>query len=218
MRYSLYLLLAVFSAGTLRAQDSTGLAGTTVQEVTSQLGNSPYLFTNWYSGIIRTADGKVHDGISLRYDLKQDAVEYKTGNSLYRLTNGITEFNIPTGIDLYIFKSGFPAVNGLTTQNFYRVLYDGNTKLLKRYTQPITIEKASPTVQMDREYKLFIFKDDRMAEVKLNDKNSFLKLLSDEKNKMLYIIKEQQLDFAAEDDLINLLQEYDAYKAGRGGN
>jgi hypothetical protein len=218
MRYLLFFLLAVFTVGILRAQDSSGLAGTPFQEVTSQNGSSPYLFPDWYTGLVRTSDGKVHDGISLRYDVKKDEVEYKTGNSLYRLTNGVTEFNIPTGTDLYTFKNGFPAISQLTAQTFYRVLYDGNTKLLKRYSQPITVEKASPTVQMDRNYQLFVFKDNKMAEVKLNDKNSFLKLLSDERNKMQYIIREQQLDFAAEDDLINLLQEYDAYKAGRGGN
>jgi hypothetical protein len=42
--------------------------------------------------------------------------------------------------------------------------------------------------------------------------------LTDEKNKLNYVIREQQLDFAADDDLIRLLEEYDSYKAGRGGN
>jgi hypothetical protein len=218
MRNLFIVTLVLFTAGTLRAQDSTGLAGTPFQETNFEKGDSPYLFSDWYSGLVRTADGKVHDGVNLRYDLKKDEVEYKTGTSLYRLTNGVTEFNIPTGTDLYIFKNGFPAINGQTTQSFYRVLYDGNTKLLKKYTRPIKIEKASPTVQLDQDYKLFIFKDNKLSPVKLSDRKSFLKLLPDEKNKMNYIIKEQQLDFAAEDDLINLLQEYDSYKAGRGGN
>jgi hypothetical protein len=201
------------------AQDSTGLAGTPFQEVKLSPGEtSPYLFNDWYMGTVRTSDDKVHDGIQLRYDLKKDEVEYKQNSGLYRLSQGVTEFTIPTGTDLYIFKSGFPAADGQTGNSFYRVLYEGNTVLLKKYTSPIRVEKASATTAMDQDSKLYILKDQKLTPVKLSDKNSFLKLLSDEKNKMLYTIKEQQLDFGAEDDLISLLEEYDSFKAGRGGN
>ena len=35
---------------------------------------------------------------------------------------------------------------------------------------------------------------------------------------MQYVIKEEQLEFDGDDDLGKLLEEYDSYKAGRGGN
>ena len=57
-----------------------------------------------------------------------------------------------------------------------------------------------------------------MNPIQLKDRNSFLKVLSDEKNKMQYVIKEENLDFDGADDVAKLLAEYDAYKAGRGGN
>ena len=213
------LLPAFFFREKVSAQDSTGLAGTPYQEVAVADGaKSPYLFSEWYSGTVRTNNDKVHDGINLRYDVKKDEVEYKAGSGIYRLEQGVTEFTIPTGTDLYIFKNGYPGVDGYNNNSFYRVLYDGNTKLLKKYTGSIKVEKASPTRAMDPDSKLYIFKDEKLSQVKLNDKNSFLKLLTDEKNKMLYTIKEQQLEFGAEDDLISLLEEYDSFKAGRGGN
>lgn len=217
MKYLLPIMLIITSltAERVSAQDSTGLAGVQVQ------GNpegSSYLFNDWYPGSVRTADEKVHDGIYIRYDLKKDEVEYKQGTGQYRLSQGVKEFTIPTGTDLYIFKNGFPGTDGQDGNQFYRVLYEGNTKLLKKYTGPIKIEKASATRAMDPGSKLYIFKDGKLSPVRLNDRNSFLKLLSDEKNKMLYTIKEQQLEFGAEDDLISLLEEYDSFKAGRGGN
>lgn len=213
------LLLIVCTADIIVAQDSTGLSGTPFQEIKyTDSKSSPYLFEEWYSGTIRTSDEQVHDGIKIRYDLKKDEVEYQLGSALYRLSTGVKEFTIPTGTDLYTFKNGFPSVDGNTNKSFYRVMYDGNTKLLKKYRSQIKQEKASATREMDPDAKIYILKDDKLSLVKLSDKNSFLKLLPDEKNKMLYIIKEQQLDFAAEDDLISLLQEYDSYKAGRGGN
>jgi hypothetical protein len=35
---------------------------------------------------------------------------------------------------------------------------------------------------------------------------------------MQYVIKEENLEFGGDDDLVKLLEEYDSYKAGRGGN
>lgn len=222
MKYLLriFLLWPAMTGIQVMAQDSTGLAGTPYQEAQlSGAGDtSPYLFKEWYSGTVRTNDDKVHDGVQLRYDFVKDEVEYKTGSGLFRLSAGVTEFTIPTGLDLYTFRSGYPSVASNTEKSFYRVLYDGNTKLLKKYTHPIKVEKASATREMDAGARLFLLKDNKMNPVQLSNRNSFLKLLTDERNKLNYVIKEQQLDFAGEDDLIRLLEEYDSYKAGRGGN
>jgi hypothetical protein len=195
MKYLLRIFSLVFCFASIQAnaQDSTGLAGTPYQEAQPAAGEkSPYLLQEWYSGAVRTSDDRVHDGVQLRYDYLKDEVEYKAGSGLYRVSSGVSEFTIPSGVELYTFRSGYPAVGNQTEKSFYRVLYDGNTKLLKKYTSPIKMEIAS--------------------------RNSFLKLLTDEKNKLNYVIKEQQLDFAGDDDLIRLLEEYDSYKAGRGGN
>ncbi len=215
----IFLLSSVLLSQAVTAQDSTGLSGTPYQEVQLAAGeSSPYLFKEWYLGTVRTSDDNVHDGVQLRYDLAKDEIEYKTESGLFRVSSNVTEFSIPTGTDLYNFKNGYPAVSGQTEKSFYRVLYDGNTKLLKKYVAPIKVEKASATRTMEPSSKLYILKDDKLNPVQLSNRNSFLKLLTDEKNKMGYVIKEQQLDFAGDDDLIRLLEEYDSYKAGRGGN
>lgn len=221
MKYLLRIFSLVFCVISIQAnaQDSTGLAGTPYQETQLAAGEkSPYLLKEWYSGAVRTSDDRVHDGVQLRYDYLKDEVEYKAGSGLYRVSSGVTEFTIPSGVELYTFRSGYPAVGSQTEKSFYRVLYDGNTKLLKKYTNPIKVEKASATREMDAGAKLYLLKDGKMNPVQLSNRNSFLKLLTDERNKLNYVIKEQQLDFAGEDDLIRLLEEYDSYKAGRGGN
>ncbi|MCE7073290.1 hypothetical protein LZG74_23440 [Dyadobacter sp. CY327] len=220
MKYVLrfFLLSSFLWTNAAVAQDSTGLSGTPYQETAADGENSPYLFKEWYSGTVRTSDDRVHDGVKIRYDLKKDEVEYKADSGLFRVSSGVKEFTIPTGTDLYIFKNGYPAVGEQTDKSFYRVLYDGNTKLLKKYVKPIKVEKASATRTLEPNAKLYILKNDKLNPVQLSNRNSFLKLLSEEKNKMNYIIRESQLDFAAEDDLMTLLEEFDSYKAGRGGN
>lgn len=221
MKYLLriFSLVLCFAGIQTNAQDSTGLAGTPYQETQLAAGDkSPYLLKEWYSGSVRTSDDRVHDGIPLRYDYMKDEVEYKADSAMFRVASGVSEFSIPSGVELYRFRSGYPAVGDYTDKSFYRVLYDGNTKLLKKYTNPIKVEKASATREMDAGAKLFLLKDGKMNPVQLSNRNSFMKLLTDERNKLNYVIKEQQLDFSGEDDLIRLLEEYDSYKAGRGGN
>lgn len=191
------------------AQDSTGLTGTPLKiaEYTSE--NSPYLTKEWYRGLVRDKAGKPYDGVLLNYDQVKDEIIYKNDSSAYVLGPEITEFNIPTGTALYTFKRGFPATAGLTNQSFYQVLYDGNTKLLKHY------KKSGNGAA---EETLYILKGDKLVPIQLKDRSSFLKVLSDEKNKMNYVIKEENLEFDGADDVAKLLAEYDAYKAGRGGN
>ncbi|TLU98174.1 hypothetical protein [Dyadobacter luticola] len=210
-----FFLLPLLVAQAAISQDSTGLAGTPYKETA---GADTYLFKEWYVGSVRTSDDKVHDGVKMRYDLAKDEVEYMADSGMYRVSTGVTEFTLPTGTDLYNFKNGYPAAGDYSNKSFYRLLYDGNMKLLKKYVKPITMEKASATREMDPSARLYILKDDKMNQVQLNNKNSFMKLLTDEKNKLNYVIREQQLDFAGDDDLIKLLEEYDSYKAGRGGN
>ncbi len=200
------------------AQDSTGLKGEPYHESPTDTKKATYLLKDWYSGSIRMSDNQFYDGIQLRYDLNRDEIEYRKDSTLFRISKGVKEFTIPSGIDLYIFRSGFPSVEGLTSNSFYRIMYDGKTKLLKRYKSQIQQEKAAATRTMEPDAKLYIYKDDTVTPVKLSDPNSFLKLLSDERNKMQYVIKEEGLEFGGDDDLAKLLEEYDSYKAGRGGN
>lgn len=207
----LFALIVILNSASAFAQE---LTGTPVTDTTS----TQYLLPNWYSGIIRMNDDKVFDGVYLRYNLAKDQIEVKQDSSIFRIEKGVKEFNIPSGSDLYIFRSGFAPYKTLTTESFYRVIYDGKTQLLKRYQSPIQVEKAAATRTLEPDAKLYVVKDSKVNEVFLKDQNSFLKLLADEKNKMRYVIKEENLEFDAEDDLMKLLEEYDAYKAGRGGN
>ncbi len=183
---------------------------------------SPYLFDEWYKGIVKVAKtGKVYDDVKLRYDAYKDELEYEKEGQLLRLTSEILEFSIPTGDALYEFRRGFPAVGDQNENSFYRVLYDGNTKLLKRYEMRLREDRAyssaTTTKRFDLGEETYILKDGQMNKTKKNDKKGLLKLLADEKNLMNYVIKEEQLDFKTDDDTAKLLEEYDAYKAGRKG-
>ena len=215
------LLGAAFLFTSVQAQFMQDINGRVVTETTyTDVEGSPYLVSEWNKGIVRSAkDDRVYDGVKMRYDAYKDELEYEQDGKLYRLGPEVAAFSIPTGDALYEFQRGFPAVGSLTENSFYQVLHDGNTKLLKHHKMNMREEKpynsATVTKRFDPTEQLYVLKGGRMYPVKKNDKKGLLKLLSDEKNLMNYIIKEEQLDFKSEGDMVKLLEEYDAYKAGR---
>ncbi|GAB2763331.1 hypothetical protein GCM10027275_00410 [Rhabdobacter roseus] len=216
------LLFLVLLAPLVQAQYLTDINGRAVTEQQyTDVEGSPYLKDKWYLGTIRAQNGKVYDGVKMRYDAYKDEVEYEQQGKMYRLGAAETlEFSIPTDDDLYIFRRGFPKVDRQTDASFYRVLHDGNTKLLKRYENRMRDEKpynsATVTRRFEPSEKLYVLKGGTMYPIKKNDRKGMLKILSDRKRTMEYAIKEQQLDFRTESDIIKILEEYDAYQAGDG--
>lgn len=212
------VLLLMTSA---QAQFMYDINGRVVSEIQyTDVEGTPYLLEDWNSGSVTMAKGgKVYDGIKMRYDAYKDELEYEKDGKLYRLGPEISAFAIPTGNDLYIFQNGFPAVDNQTQNSFYRVLHDGTTKLLKHYEMKMREERpynsATTIKRFDLGQELYIVINGTMYPMKKNAKKELLKLLSDEKDLMQYIIKEEQLDFKTENDIVKLLEEYDAYKAGR---
>jgi hypothetical protein len=204
------------------AQFMYDINGRVVNEIEyTDVEGSPYLLDEWHTGSVTMAQGgKVHDGIKMRYDAYKDELEYEKDGKLYRLGPEISAFSIPTGEELFIFQNGFPAAGNQNQKSFYRVMHDGNTKLLKRYEMKMREDRpynsATTTKRFDLGNELYVLKDGTMHPIKMKTvRKELLKILSDEKNLMQYVIKEEQLDFRRENDVVKLLEEYDAYKAGR---
>lgn len=208
-------------ASAAQAQFMYDINGRVVNEVKyTDVEGTPYFMEEWNTGSVKMAKGgKVHDGIKLRYDAYKDEVEYENEGKLYRLGSELSAFSIPTGKALYNFQNGFPAVGDQTQASFYHVLHDGNTKLLKRYEMKMREERpynsATSIKRFDLGEELYVLKNGTMHPMKKNARKDLLKILSDEKNLMQYIIKEEQLNFQTETDIVKILEEYDAYKAGR---
>lgn len=203
------------------AQFMYDINGRVVTEIQyTDVEGTPYLMEDWYTGSVTMAKGgKVYDGLKMRYDAYKDELEYEKDGKLYRLGPEISAFAIPTGKDLYIFQNGFPAVGDQKQNSFYRVLHDGTTKLLKRYEMKMREDRpynsATTIKKFDLGQEMYVLKDGTMYPMRKNAKKDLLDILSDEKNLMQYVIKEEQLNFKTENDIVKLLEEYDAYKAGR---
>ncbi|HEV7347447.1 hypothetical protein [Telluribacter sp.] len=203
------------------AQYMTDVNGRVVSEYKyTDTDGSPYLLNDqWITGTIRTTNDKVVDGVKMKYDIFKDELEYENEGKLYRVgAKEIVEFVMPTGDALYIFRRGFPAVDDQTEASFYRVLHDGNTKMLKRFETRQREEKQYNSATRVNRFvpseNLYILKQGKMHPIKKGDKKKLISLLSDKRKLMEYNIKEQQLNLKSELDMVKVLEEYDAYKAG----
>lgn len=206
MLFSLYLVLAGLAAMGQNSGTRDEKPGVT---------ESPCLTDAWYTGTIRTLSGKIFDAVKVRFDCFKDELEFQEGDSTLRLGKEVKEFSFLTGSDLYNFRKGFPAVDQQTQNSFYRILYDGNLKVLKRYnaqTQKTTSLSGNSTT--GKVEALYILKDNRMIPIRTNDRKGIMQIMADKKNHMEYAAKEQQIDFSQEGDIVRLIEEYDAYKAG----
>ncbi len=182
---------------------------------------SPLFPEGWYKGVITLKSGEILDGIPIRYDKVNDRLLYEEEGQFYTAGPEVIQFHIPSDNALYDFKKGYPKTGKLTDQAFYEVLHDGTTKLLKRRSSVISEEKGeNDTVSRKAEdaQQYYVLKDKKMTVLKEPFEQTLLNLLADKKALMKMVITEQQLEFNEDIDIVTLLEEYDAYKAGSPGH
>lgn len=175
----------------------------------------------WYKGVITLKSTEVLDGIPIRYDKVNDQLLYMENEKIYIAGPEVIYFHIPSDNALYDFKKGYPKIGKLTDQNFYEVLHDGNTKLLKRHVAVVKEEKDENDAvlkKVEDTYQYYVLKDKKMNLLKEPFEQTLLNLLADRRSLMKMVITEQQLEFNEDIDIVTLLEEYDAYKAGSPGH
>lgn len=186
--------------------------------------NNPYFPENYTKSSITMKQGRVLTNVQARINLVTNAV--------HMLTNGV-EAAIGAGnvkqvvftdstserIKIYTLRSGFPATDNQTVNQFYFVLTDGKCSFLKcickRYTETSTgvgvlydknaeKEKAIETTES---YYLFI--NGAMKRCK-KDKDFFLSELPEKKNELSAFIEKNKTNFRNEDDVAKIVEYYNS--------
>jgi transcriptional antiterminator Rof (Rho-off) len=153
-------------------------------------------------------NNKTYELKRVRYDIYKDELEYDVAGSYFRLSDQITEFSCGDGT----FRNGFANVESLTGRHFYQIVYDGNTKLLKRIVARVATEKlygsASETKRFLKDEALFVQKNGTLTRLK-KDKKAILELLADKQPALEAFVKEQKLKLNKEEDIVKILEKYD---------
>lgn len=137
---------------------------------------SPFIFDEWLPGQVLTAEGKVHTGMLLKYNIETNLLSfvYKPEEEPLQFAEPIREFTI-FGERKMRFANNFPKIDGYGKNAYYEVIASGKATLLKHYRQFLKDTRSSVDLSMtDGTYvqtvDYYIFKDGKMARIKPNTK------------------------------------------------
>jgi hypothetical protein len=199
-------------------------AGNNVLRETQYVGvdGSPYLFNEWKNGAILERTGQLSENMMIRYDSYRDEVQFlKDGRTL------VVEPAIASGfsflilneetkrIENILFRNGF-TVDGYTKLNYFRVVYDGKVKFLKKIKTGYidetvnnfgTNEQVKKFVTTEEE---FLLKADGSAVKIGKGRKDLLTHFGDSSGQMKTFIKENKLNLKSESDLIRVLEKFES--------
>ncbi len=178
----------------------------------AKMEGSPYLNDQWIKGTVTFQDGKTAKNVDLKFDQVQGFLVFK--NDLgheFMFVTPVKEFELPL---IGKFRSGFPPSKGTNEKTFFKVLNDGETKLLKSQVKNILETKAFYSGVVEKtvveEIKFYILKSDNKLVLLKNDKKSLLSELKNKESELEKYIRNQNLSVKNEEDLVNLFAYYNS--------
>ncbi len=229
-----YLLFAImFFMVNLRAQEyttpekqqnvkdlgSVGYKGvvSTYNAAYEGVKGSPFIFEDWQNGAVLQNDSILYKGLSLKYDAYKDELLYlntRNNSPMVMAKNDITSFTI-AGSDisssLVFVKVPYDGKNV-----FMQLIYEGKKiDFLKQYIKMLREADYQGAYNADRPYDEFVegdsyflrLKSGKMEKIKLN-RNNIIKSFPDNQKELKSFVKQNDLKFDSEKDVIELIKYY----------
>jgi len=192
----------------------TDINGKPIQIITyTDVQGSPYLTDNWVFGLVKLANGTTYKDIALKYDQVADELLFKNkdGQAL-SFVDQVLEFKLnyieDNQVKERLFRSGYPGADRNTNKNFYEVLYNGNTQLVKRVNKLVNETRAyssATTIKSiaEADARLYLFRDKQMLRLK-KDKKSIIDSLGKDAAQLEKFISANKLNLKNDGDLIKV--------------
>ncbi len=178
----------------------------------TDLKGSPYLFDNWVKGAVQLGNGVVYKDIFLMYDQVDDAISftYKSNSTqAQRFVDPVVRFTIGDKV----FRRDLLAKGQPMPEEFFEVLVDGETKLLRRTSKKVLNEVNHAVATKQKSIytvvSYYLTVSGKLVKLK-NDKNSVLKALQKHQASIKSYIKDNNLDLKDEHDLEKLITYYNS--------
>ncbi|HUH33304.1 MAG TPA: hypothetical protein VLZ28_05075 [Daejeonella sp.] len=181
---------------------------------------SPFLADSWTKGNVKLADGETYNDMDLKYDQVTDQLIFKNSiGAAMAFLKPVNEFTLlsvgSAVIQPLLFRNGYKPVNGNTAKTFYQVLSDGETPLIKQSIKKVSETKpyGSATVikTFEEIHTYFLVQQGTPVKIK-KDRKSILEALKDYQKELQEFVKNNNLNFKSEGDLIMLLTYYNGLK------
>ncbi len=165
---------------------------------------------------VRMKGGKYYQNVSLRFYLPDEELVYLDGKgadmTAEHTVATVSFINCGDINSNYIFRCGFPAIDGHGDNAFYQVLDSGYCQLLKGYKVSYTDEKpygsASITRTYDRTEAYYAYSPKQGMKKLEKNKESLLLFLSDKTKAVDNFITANKLKCKKEEDLVKVFAYY----------
>lgn len=182
----------------------------------TEVTGTPYFSDDFAKGIIKLRSGKIINGLSLKYDLKEDLVLYKDSkDSTMEVAEPIAEFKMESTTPetkYHLFRSGFNKANGNTEDSFYEILSDGNVKFIRKdvkYTKEFSEYNSKTTVKsIEDKITYYVVKADNTPILVNKTEKSILNALGNKQTELADFIKIQKLNLKRDGDILKVFEYY----------
>ena len=186
------------------------------------INGSPLLQEKWSLGLISLTNGVKYADSSLNYSLYDNKLFLKKNNNTYPINLPVKEFSLLNSKDtakIYLFQTGYPAINDKNSFTFYEVLFAGNFLKLLKWEHKKIVENSNYGSASQKEYSLineyFVFmpKSNRMVDLGMKvNLNELRKTFPDYEKDISLYISSHKLNTKRDEDLIQLFYFLDSGK------
>ncbi|RYE26798.1 MAG: hypothetical protein EOP45_03215 [Sphingobacteriaceae bacterium] len=177
-----------------------------------EIEGSPFLFDDWKQGSVKLNNGTEYDSTELKLDVLENHLLFKgSNNEPLMFSEPVKEFKLffnNNRTQYKLYRNGYD-----NTMNFYEVLVDGKSQLLKHYKKSLGAKASyasSTTVRMILDaVNYYLYKSNALIAVK-KDKKSILNALVDKQTELESYIKINNIKFKDDNDLIKLIIYYNS--------
>jgi hypothetical protein len=227
--------LLLFAGSALRAQGSLGGVGENngkfasqvllsdtygrpVKPLAADVDGSPFYTENYHYADLQLTNGRRFKSVKIRLDIDAQEMHFVAVNGVESLMEAgsvkeIVYADTAELITSYIFRIGYPAVEGKNERSFYQVLVNGKAELLRSVQKKITERKDEISGIVTKEYETreeyYLFIKGEMKRLK-KDKNSLLAALSDQKAALEKYIEAAKLNPKNLQDIEKIIVYYNS--------
>jgi len=181
---------------------------------------SPYLVQDWSTGIVKLDNGQTYKDVSLKYNLMEDEVYFKSekGGEPLSFADPVSEFTITykdneTGeTHTNYYRKGFNGISRTTPNSYFEVLSDGTVQLIKKKSVGIVVSQewnsATKVKNFKDDTKYYLVKNGQATQVKKDKK--ILENFSDKKQQMENYASSNKINFKSDADLSKLVTYYNS--------
>jgi len=188
-----------------------------------QITGSPFINDDWVSAKLTLSRGKEIGPLPIKLNIESNELYFldSTGKEMIAadgLVKKIDCINYYAKDSLrYIFKNGYPPIEGQNENYFYQVFTEGRIELLARKFKYIRSDKNDLTGDISRSFVdgvvvLYVYAYGVMQPLKSN-KNFIAGLWEEDKQQeMNKYVSDNKINFKSTSDLIKLFNYYDGIK------